>query len=76
MGGSKERNRPANIIVFCSLANGLMESNATFAEVARAYGWKLLGWEDPAKVPAFLSDDWYLLDDNFGRVRTSAPEEE
>jgi len=76
MGGSAVRNRPSNIIVFCSLGNGLMESNATFAQLARSYGWKLLAWQDPEKTPARLFDGWYLLDDNFRKVRTSEPEEE
>ncbi len=76
MGGSKARNRPSNIIVFCSLGNGLMESNATFAQLARAYGWKLMAYQDPEKTPVSLSDGWFLLDDNFRKVRTSKPEEE
>lgn len=76
MGGSKLRNNPANIIAFCSAGNGLMESNSTFAQLARSYGWKLTAGQDPTKVPARLWDGWFLLDDNFGRTRTAQPEEE
>jgi hypothetical protein len=76
MGGSKSRNRPSNIIAFCSLGNGLMESNATFASLARSYGWKILSYQDPSKTPVRLSDGWYLLDDNFGKARTAEPEQE
>lgn len=76
MGGSKARNRPSNIIAFCSLGNGLMESSSTFAVLARSYGWKLLAYQDPEKTPVFLSDGWYLIDDNFGKVRTAEPEQE
>lgn len=76
MGGSKSRNRPSNIIAFCSLGNVLMESNATFASLARSYGWKILSYQDPSKTPVRLSDGWYLLDDNFGKARTAEPEQE
>jgi hypothetical protein len=76
MGGSKSRNRPSNIMVICSEANGLMESSATFATLARYYGWKLLSNQDPTKTPARLWDGWQLLDDNFGRRATAEPEQE
>jgi hypothetical protein len=76
MGGSKERNRPSNIIAFCSLGNGLMESSSGFASLARSYGWKLYAHQDPSKTPVKLTDGWYLLDDNFGKARTAEPEQE
>jgi hypothetical protein len=76
MGGSKSRNRPSNIIAFCSYGNGLMESSGTFAALARSYGWKLQAYQDSSKTPVFLSDGWYLLDDSFGKARTSEPEQE
>ena len=68
MGGSKVRDRPSNIIVICSLANGLMESSPGFAARARSKGWKLLYHQDPLETPACLWDGWYVLDDNFGRT--------
>jgi hypothetical protein len=73
MGGSKERNRPSNIIVFCSLGNGLMESSPGFAALSRGYGWKLFSHEDPEKSPARLWDGWHLLDDNFGKTAVNEP---
>jgi hypothetical protein len=53
-----------------------MESSATFATLARSYGWKLQAYQDPSKTPVFLSDGWYLLDDNFAKARTAEPEQE
>jgi hypothetical protein len=73
MGGSKKRNHPANIVVLCSLINGLIESDAKWAEKARKYGWKLSPWDDPFWVPVFdrIQNKWWLLDDEFGRTRLS-----
>jgi hypothetical protein len=71
MGGSKERNRPSNIIVFCSLGNGLMESSAAFATLSRTFGWKLSAHDDPAKTPVRLAEGWYLIDDKFGKTKVN-----
>ena len=72
MGGSKSAttNGTANIIVFCSEANGRLESDAAFAKVARSKGWALNSWQTPDSVPVFdvVSQCWYQLDDLFGRV--------
>jgi hypothetical protein len=76
MGGSKERHRPSNIIAFCSIGNGLMESSAGFAAMARVMGWKLYAHQDPETSPVRLFDGWHLLDDNFGKVPTAKPEKE
>jgi hypothetical protein len=75
MGGSKERHRPSNIIAFCAIGNGQMEASSTFASLCRGYGWKLYAHQDPTKTPVRLWDGWYLLDDNFGKARTSEPEQ-
>jgi len=71
MGGSKKRDNPANIIVLCSLINGLIESDAQWATKARTYGWKLSPWDDPTFVPVYeaMWGQWWLLDDEFGRTR-------
>jgi hypothetical protein len=74
MGGSKERNRPSNIIVFCSYSNGQMESSSGFAAVARMRGWKLYSHQEPSETPVRLWDGWHLLDDNFGKVPTNQPD--
>ena len=73
MGGSKRRDNPANIIVLCSLVNGLLESSPIWAHRGRLHGWKLASWEDPLMVPVFdvQTQAWYLLDDEWGRTRLS-----
>lgn len=69
MGGSKKRDVPSNIIVLCSLMNGLIESDAVWAAKARSYGWKLHSWQLPEAEPVYdtRSRSWYLLDDSFCR---------
>lgn len=69
MGGSKLRERPSNVVAFCSLTNGLIESDAQMAQDARWFGWKLETWEDPLETPIYdrSTGHWYLLDDSYGR---------
>jgi hypothetical protein len=71
MGGSKERDKPSNILTFCARANDLMESSAWFAMEARDMGWKLESGQIPAETAFFDACDgfWYLLDDEFNRIR-------
>jgi len=71
MGGSKERDIPSNIVVICAEFNGLIESNATLAKLAKDYGWKLTAGQDSTKVPVLMGNDWYLLDDDYGKTRLS-----
>lgn len=70
MGGSKLRDQPSNLVVLCSLFNGLIESNAQAADFAKGYGWKLKYWQDPLKEPVYdrVSGLWFTLDDEFGRI--------
>jgi len=68
MGSFKALNNPANIIVMCSYFNGLIESSAKAAELARKFGWKLESWEDPEMVPFYADGEWWMLDDNFGNT--------
>jgi len=71
MGGSKERNRASNVVVFCSWANGELESNAVFAARARKLGWALRSGQDSAATPIRdASGTWWLLDDGFQRIIT------
>ena len=72
MGGSRSLDRPSNIIVMCSEANGLLESNARFAEVGRELGWKLTRDQVPEFTPVLLADGYWLLDNNFNK--TPVPE--
>lgn len=76
MGGSKERDTPANIIAMCSFFNGIMESDLDAGTWARDHGWKLRNGDDPRKIPvaSALGIHWYLLDDKFGKVETNAPD--
>jgi hypothetical protein len=69
MGGSKKRGeRLSNIIVFCSLANGLIESDSTWQARALEYGWKLKTWDDPLTVPVRdAAGTWWLLNDSGDR---------
>ena len=68
MGGSKERDKPANILVLCSFYNGLIESNAFAAERAREMGWKLRNGQHPTTAPVWVPRlaSWFLLDDDYG----------
>jgi hypothetical protein len=72
MGGSRSLDRPSNIIVLCSEANGLLESNARFAEVGRELGWKLERHQVPEFTPVLLADGYWLLDNDFNK--TPVPE--
>ena len=47
-----------------------MESSPGYAAKARTKGWKLYSHQDPLETPASLWDGWFLLDDNFGRVKS------
>jgi len=69
MGGSKIRNRISNIIVFCSNANGALESDPEFAQLGRELGWKLSAYEDPTTTPIFeaWSGSWWILNDEGSR---------
>jgi hypothetical protein len=72
MGGSKTLDRPANVIVMCSSANGLIESNQTWATRARKYGWKLSRWDSPEDTPFFdlATGTWNLIDNIYNRTTT------
>ena len=72
IGGHKAGNAPANIVVLCSYANGLIESDADMAATARKYGWKIGRYDDPANVPVYdtVTGRWWLMDNNYGRSET------
>ena len=68
MGGkNKKADQPANIVVLCSYANGLIESSAEFAELSRERGWKLAAYEEPTEVPIwdYWNNQWWILDNEF-----------
>jgi hypothetical protein len=66
-GSPKSLNRPSNIVVLCSLMNGLIESDAKAAQTARRYGWKLSKYQNPTEQPYFdlVAGKWFLLSDDF-----------
>jgi len=67
-GNRKTADSPANIIVFCSLANGAIESDGSAAD-ARKFGWKLSSWQKPSDAPVFdvSTQTWFILSDDFTR---------
>lgn len=70
MGGSKELDRPSNIIVLCSEMNWLIESNVLYAAEARQKGWKISKWAVPEDVAVWDNQTrcWFLLDNSYGRT--------
>lgn len=74
MGGSKLLHRASNIIVLCAHMNGLIESNAHYAEAARSKGWKLTAGEEPESTPVWDAQlgCWWLLDNEYGRELVAA----
>jgi hypothetical protein len=72
MGGSRSLDRPSNIIVLCSAANLLLETDAKFAEFGRELGWKLTRDQIPEFTPVLLYDGFWLIDNDFNK--TPVPE--
>ena len=72
VGGFKAGDKPANIVVLCSRANGLIEADAQEAETARRFGWKISRYDDPANVPVYdaVTGRWWFLDNDYGRSET------
>lgn len=70
MGGSPERDVPSNIVVLCSALNSLIESDSSFAEVARENGWKLSTGQNPQESPYYdlRNGRWFYLDNFFNRT--------
>jgi hypothetical protein len=69
IGGSKMRSNASNVIVVCSLSNGLFEASQSHSVTAQRYGWKLRAGQDPKTTPVFdaYEGTWYLLDDDWGK---------
>jgi hypothetical protein len=67
MGGSKNLDNPANILLVCAQLNGDMEHQSQVAEDARVWGWKLKNWEDPLVVPVYdaMTGFTYRLKDDY-----------
>jgi len=73
MGGKNSAAEvPANYVLICSWLNERIEGSAYFRDEALANGWKIESWQDPLTVPVFdaCTGEWFLLDNDFGRVLT------
>ena len=70
-GGSKAGERPSNVIVLCALFNGLIESDAKAAGMAKRYGWKLSRYDNPLEQPVYdvIAGNWFLLGDDFTKAK-------
>lgn len=69
MGGSKDLERPANVVVLCSIVNGWIESDPEWAAVAKKFGWKLESWQVPEDEPVLILGDWYLLGNDHSKTK-------
>ena len=79
MGGKNSRaERSSNIVLICSILNGLIESDHRWAQMAKDYGWKLESWQDPLTVPVFdfNTSEWKYLNDDFGTMVVEQDERE
>lgn len=74
MGGSKKRDVPSNILVFCSKLNFLVEADPYWADMAYTYGWKLNTWEDPLQIAVYDAQTalWWILDNQYTRTVKTA----
>lgn len=74
MGGKHSAaDQPSSLMVLCSTANGLLESNATFANLGRDYGWKLTAGQDSKTTPIYADGAWWILGDDFSKVEVREP---
>ncbi len=74
MGGRKSLDRIDNLMLVCSIYNGLMESDAAIAMQARDFGHKLQSWNlfsDPVFDQFDMS--WWILSEDGSKIRTQAP---
>lgn len=74
MGGSKVADNLQNVILVCSEYNGLMESDAYTANLARDLGHKLSKFSSTSE-PVFdnYAKRWYYLDTKGNKHETEPP---
>jgi hypothetical protein len=74
MGSYKALDTLQNVIMVCSLYNGLMESDAAVANSARDLGHKLSKFMSPT-APVFdnFTKRWYILDEKGSKFETEPP---
>lgn len=68
MGGRRSLERLSNIVWLCSEVNGLIESDATYAESARARGIKISSHDEPSHAPILHAIHGRCLLDDDGAV--------
>jgi hypothetical protein len=68
-GGSKKAEVASNVVILCSLFNGLIESDAKAAGMAKRFGWKLSRYDNPLEMPVYdaVLGQWFLFDNNYGK---------
>ena len=74
-GGFKAANTLSNACAICHRCNGLIESDAEFAELARRRGVKLSKYDDPETAPYFhpMFRLWVLLEPSGDYTFTDPP---
>lgn len=77
LGGRRTAERPSNGVILCGALNGAVEADAAVAAWARDRGWKASAYADTTKVPVLdgVTGEWWLLDDNWHKVRTDPPDD-
>jgi len=70
-GGSKKSEVASNVVILCSLFNGLIESDAKAAGMAKRFGWKISRYDNPREMPVYdtVAGEWYFLTDDWTRER-------
>lgn len=70
-GGSKSAEVASNVVILCSLFNGLIESDAKAAGMAKRFGWKISRYDNPKEMPVYdvVVGEWFFLNDDFTRER-------
>lgn len=64
MGGRPDKHRPENVLWCDSILNGLIESDATWQDIAKAWGVKVPIWvRDVTAVPVFFRHEhaWFAI---------------
>ena len=66
-GASRLADRSSNLVVLCSVVNGLIESDPKWRSQALEFGWKLERWQqsDECEIYDQRTEIWYLLDDDW-----------
>jgi len=66
-GGSKKSEVASNVVILCSLFNGLIESDSKAAALAKKFGWKISRYDNPLEMPVFdaVLGQWFLFDNNY-----------